>query len=401
MSPFSGYWAISLSNSSSFADQVVNLLKMVDIPQHEEAEKALQLGKKALDAGQLDRAVKLLEKSLRMRKTAEAETLLACAKKGLARQEAKNNPEPVTPSAKPERPYTQEQVQACKVILEAKTHYETLSVSKTATEEEIKKQYRKLALKFHPDKNSAPGADEAFKKISKAFKVLLDPQERAHYDRYGDRENVPQPMHRHHPGGVNIHEMDMDDLFRFFATGGAFGGPGFRVHHMGGRPFVYQRHHNQGLDTGFSLQPLVSLLVMFFFLFSSIGFPDSSNSASRAGYRGTGQIFSLYPDPQHPVRRQTTMHGVVRDIPYFVDSRFASTIGRSPRDLYYVEREVESSLHQNLRDKCQSEMLFRNEQVKNARLRNDEDAVKKAMKMQTPSCDLQQDLERKRRQLAG
>ena len=160
---------------------------MSDLNQHEEAAKALEFGKKALDAGQMDKAVKMLEKSLRMRKTAEAEALLTCAKKGVARAEAKKNPEPVTPAANPvsDRPYTKEQENACRVILESKTHYETLSIEKTASMEEIKKAYRKLALRFHPDKCSAPKADEAFKKISKAFKVLLDPDERAHYDRYG------------------------------------------------------------------------------------------------------------------------------------------------------------------------------------------------------------------------
>jgi curved DNA-binding protein CbpA len=389
---------------------------MADIQQHEEAARALELGKKAVDAGQWEKAIKMLEKSIRMRKTVEAETLLTCAKKGQARAQAKTAaPEPVTPnghgftapaaSSSPApadaRPFTKEQEEACHVIIRSKTHYETLSIERTANADEIKKAYRKLALKFHPDKNSAPNADEAFKKISKAFKILLDPDERAHYDRYGDREEVA-PGRSHQHGGFQQHagfdDMDADEFLRFFM--GGFG-PNVRVHQFGGArrggfgPGAHYQNRGNGAEASFSIQSLLSLFIMFVFLLSSWTAAPDSSSASRNS--GATTAYSLFPDKQHSILRKTSMHGVVSDIPYYVDPRFASTIGRSPRDLYYVERDVESSLHQTLKEKCLSETTFKAQELNRARASGDKRALDAATKMDTPTCTRQHEFEKKRR----
>ena len=69
-------------------------------------------------------------------------------------------------------------------IKRAKDHYQVLGIDRSASDDDVKKAYRKLALKLHPDKNKTPGAEEAFKNVSKAFTVLSDPNKRESYDRY-------------------------------------------------------------------------------------------------------------------------------------------------------------------------------------------------------------------------
>lgn len=64
-------------------------------------------------------------------------------------------------------------------------YYSTLGVSKSSTEDEIKKAYRKLALQYHPDRNKTKEGTEKFKEITKAYEVLSDPQKRQTYDQYG------------------------------------------------------------------------------------------------------------------------------------------------------------------------------------------------------------------------
>ena len=67
-----------------------------------------------------------------------------------------------------------------------KDYYKILGLSKGASEDELKKAYRKMALKYHPDKNKSPGAEEKFKEIAEAYEVLSDPKKREIFDRFGE-----------------------------------------------------------------------------------------------------------------------------------------------------------------------------------------------------------------------
>ena len=105
-----------------------------------------------------------------------------------------------------------------------KDYYEILGVSRTASAEEIKKAYRKLARKYHPDVNKAPGAEARFKEIGEANEVLSDPQKRARYDQLGSNWQAGQEFNPP-PGFENMH-------FEFHGAPG--GGRGFRPQDMGG-----------------------------------------------------------------------------------------------------------------------------------------------------------------------
>ncbi|KAF9151312.1 hypothetical protein BG015_006834 [Linnemannia schmuckeri] len=336
-----------------------------------------------------------------------------------------------------EREYTPEQVAAVKKIRSSGgDFYKVLGINKDASDAEIKKAYRKLALQMHPDKNSAPGADEAFKIVSKAFTVLSDPQKRAIFDQHGPEDgrssgvnyDRASPMGAQGFGG-GMHgmngfgeEISPEELFNMFFGGGNFGGsfhsatfagPGFGTRQFRTRPQQTQhRQHRQhaqqqqgggvgGGTSGFSsLMQILPLILLFIMSMASNFFSDSDPSST--GASAAPSDFSLGPQGSYQYARFTNTHRV----PYFVNERkFRSSFmapGSDHLDLNRVingmkvrqiltqlEEDVERAYLRHMRTECINEKK-RKEVAQNRAMGYfgpDKKMWEAAQRMTTPSCD--------------
>ena len=159
--------------------------------------------------------------------------------------------------------------------MDYKDYYKILGVERNAGEDDIRKAYRKLAMKYHPDRNpNDKQAEERFKEINEAYQVLSDSKKRSHYDRLGsDYSNWQQrgapgdfnwDQYGGFPGGVRVEYGDLDDLFGgaggfsdFFRTifgrgaEGAAPGAGNRAHSRQ-QPQGYQQELEITLDEAYN-----------------------------------------------------------------------------------------------------------------------------------------------------
>ncbi len=356
-----------------------------------EAERCLSLAKGFMNSGNYVKAIKFFQKSQRlyplpgvngliercnneMRKASQPQQprRQSGAEEARARRESGSGGDG--------REYTDENKRLVRETIAAsksrsEAHYKVLGIPKSASAAEIKKAYRKKSIKLHPDKNPAPGADEAFKAINLANATLSDPQKRDIYDRYGDEDpdsnsgaaaqNPFANMRRRQGGGQG--DVDPEDLFRMFfggpmgGMGGGMGGPGFRMYtsgfgpgmgggfHQGGRARRREGDRNGGNDGAGGLLQLLPLL--FFVLLSFLSYGEEGGG----GTAGGGQYFSL--THKHPFTHsmETKVRGVVKDIPYFVSDSFLRTYNRDPYKLAQVERMVESAYDSYLQAECRNQ----------------------------------------------
>lgn len=184
--------------------------------------------------------------------------------------------------------------------MEKRDYYEILEVAKNATKEEIKKAYRKQALKYHPDRN--PGdkeAEEKFKEAAEAYDVLSNDDKRAKYDRFG-HAGVGGAA----GGGYGGQGMSMDDIFASFgdlfggAFGGGFGGFGGFSGGSGGRNSFVSRGSNIRIKVKLTLSEIANgvtkkLKIKKYVPCASCGgsgAADANSSQTCPTCRGRGQV---------------------------------------------------------------------------------------------------------------
>ncbi|CCX04871.1 molecular chaperone [Pyronema domesticum] len=336
-----------------------------------------------------------------------------------------------------DREYTSEQKAAVERIKRCKptAYYEILSVEKEASDGQIKKAYHKLSLQTHPDKNGAPGADEAFKLVSKAFQVLSDSQKRAIFDQTGgDPEsrggmgggggmptgNPFAGFRGAQPGmggmGGMGGDISPDDLFNFIFSNGmgnggffnantmfddarggfAFGGPGIRVHQFGGGPRM-QRRRAAGANAqqeaeegqaGLSRIFWQFLPLILFFLV-----PMLSGLFGGGEERMKGPQFAMDPTAPYTQMRTTPEH----KIPFYVNPKDLD--GMSMRDVTKLGQRAEQTIVNKWTNGCNREEIVRQQMLQDAQgfFWTDQDMVKKAKEMEMPNCRKLQDLGMQRR----
>ncbi|RKO99816.1 hypothetical protein CXG81DRAFT_13973 [Caulochytrium protostelioides] len=307
------------------------------------------------------------------------------------------------------RPFTQDQVVGINRILAEKKKnnlYAILLIEKSATEGEIKKAYRKLALKFHPDKCGAPGTDDAFKALSHAFQILSDSNKRHVYDTTGQDGTVRGTGGRGPAGfqGRFEGEMTPEDLFNMFfggamggggahpfgAAGGSPFGPTFRTHFVP-RNRREQPHPNRASQAGngnsvlfqfLNLLPILALII--FSLLSNIGLPTT----------GSGPRLPSYTF--HPGGRYTQEHSTLqRAVRFYVEptawrKAFPSAKETNRSRLRQWEKDIESDYHHYLQAGCQQERAAKQRKIQSCYglFGVDRDALEEAKAMRTPSCEL-------------
>lgn len=276
-----------------------------------------------------------------------------------------------------------------------KDYYKVLGISRDASDEEIKKAYRKLALKFHPDKNSNENAEEMFKEIGEAYEVLSDKKKRDTFDRFGEEglrpgggaDNSSRTTFTAYGNGEGrAFEGDItpEEIFNLFFNGGlasgSFTSRRWQTSNSNRRQYRYSsannnnhanaHHHGEQQDISPGLNLLVQLLPMLVLI-------------SLASYwLTTDPPYELHATSKYVFRRQVEPYG----IPYFVKDDFEKNY--KGKDLKLIESQVfEDYLHE-LRNKCMRERNYKENMIHRAHYSfyNSELKVQEARNIQTPSC---------------
>ncbi|XP_072954597.1 chaperone protein dnaJ 49-like [Typha angustifolia] len=344
----------------------------------DEAVKCVRIGKDALGSGDRARALKFFSKARRLDPTLPIDDLLSTASTDGESQNPSSPDDCAAPSDGPQpempaegssfasaastakartspRSYTEEQASIVRQIKKQKDYYQILGLEKGCTVEDVRKAYRKLSLKVHPDKNQAPGAEESFKAVSKAFQCLSDDESRKRYDLVGTDEpsygRAPTRHRSHGFDGFHDADFDADEIFRNFFFSGMPPATTFhfRTGNMGARGM--RESGNSNLRMLIQILPVLILLLLNFL-------PSSD------------PIYSLSRSYPYEHKLQTP-----RGVNYFVKpSKFEEDYPRQSPERIALEQRVEREYVGILTQNCRAELQRR----------------QFGLSYQTPYCDMLQ-----------
>uniref|UniRef100_A0A8D3DF13 J domain-containing protein n=1 Tax=Scophthalmus maximus TaxID=52904 RepID=A0A8D3DF13_SCOMX len=362
----------------------------------DEADRLIEKAKLCLRSGRKDRALQLLYEAQNIYPSTRARVLIDAIVRngGTAAPEANHVPPPSgwrdedirnsEVSGDEKKSYTEDQRQGVLRIKNCKDFYEILGLSKNASDEDLKKAYRKLALKFHPDKNFAPGATDAFKAIGNAYAVLSNPEKRQQYDQYGDQSaasNTPQQSsHSRHGHYRNFHrdfeaDISPEELFNIF-FGGRFPTGNIHVYTNQGASYsqfyqprrrrAYERREevvveeNQSQNTFTALLQLLPVLVLILISVFT-------------------QMMATTPI------NVTTVETQHMGVPYYVDKSFEKEYHGAALD--ELEKTIESDYIEHLQSSCWKEKQQKSDLANLGQLYRDERLKQKAESMRLDHCE--------------
>ncbi|CAF0920790.1 unnamed protein product [Didymodactylos carnosus] len=371
-----------------------------------EGLRCIELAEKAILTGDHDRAIRFLSKSLELYPTQNAKDLLERLMYTNTQSSSNNDTDQPqtnghgtsstttrqrtsstrshpnthnntnTHSTTTSNDYTSEEVEAVRKIKTCKDLYEILGVPKTASDADLKKAYRKLALQFHPDKCKAPGATDAFKAIGKAFAILSDAKKREQYDLYGTSMEAPSySQNRRNGRSQQAYYFEDDDDFsaeEIFNLFFGYTGPTNRVYRRRQpNTFHFTTHSSSTTTTQNTSHTIAQILpYLFLFLISILG-----------TLFVTDPQFMLHRTGKFVIPRTTHPHGVQ----YFVKQDFPKT--PRPHELEKLEAAVLEEYVSDLKNQCYREQQYRESMIWRARMLGDKGLLLQAQGERTPSCD--------------
>ena len=230
------------------------------------------------------------------------------------------------------------------------------------------------------------------------MECLSDPAKRELYDQCGGTNENEQYSRAASQGGGgggrgfngrHPAEMSPEELFNMFFQGAArgggahmggahMGGPGFRMH-FGGMPQGRQRDEQANGGSFQQLMGFLPIILLFLMSFSPFG---NNNYASNE------RVFTFSQSGAYSVPRETSMNGVVKDIPYFVTPKFRNKYGKSYSDLYKVEKAVEREFRDFKLNSCYLEAQNKAKRVNKAKWAfKEKEFIERIISEPVPSCD--------------